>query len=56
MPFYLGNQKDWNPFLNCNDPHYKKGIANFYKNEGKITQEASELEFFTFIRNKRNAF
>jgi len=56
MPFYLGHQKDWNPFLNCNDPNYKKGIANFYKNEGKITQEASELEFFTFIRNKRNAF
>jgi len=56
MPFYLEHQKDWNPFLNCNDPHYKKGIAGFYKNEGKITQEASELEFFTFIREKRNKF
>ena len=56
MPFYLGHQKDWNPFLNCDDSHYKKGIANFHKNKGKISLNASELEFFTFIRKKRNAF
>ena len=53
MPFYLGHQKKWNPFLNCNDPHYKKGIADF---EGKINKDASELDFFTFIREKRNKF
>ena len=56
MPFYLGHQKDWIPFLNCDDSNYKKGIANFHKNEGKISVEASELDFFTFIRNKRNRF
>ena len=56
MPFNLGHQKDWNPFLNCNDPHYKQGIANFPKNKGKINLEASELEFFAFIRSKRNTF
>ena len=56
MPFYLGKQKDWNPFLNCENSHYKKNIANFHKNKGKISLDASELDFFTFIRNKRNAF
>ena len=56
MPFDLGNQKDWNPFLNCDDPDYKQGISDFHKNEGKINKEASELEFFTFIREKRNNF
>ena len=34
----------------------RASIAGFYKNEGKISPQASELEFFTFIRNKRNAF
>jgi len=56
MPFELGHQKDWNPFLNCDSPHYKQGIADFPKNEGKISKEASEIEFFTFIRDKRNEF
>ena len=56
MPFYLEHQKDWNPFLNCDNINYKKGISNFHKNIGKITVEASELDFFSFIRNKRNAF
>ena len=56
MPFELGNQKNWNPFLNCDSPHYKQGIADFPKNEGKISKEASEIEFFTFIRDKRNEF
>ncbi len=56
MPFELGHQKNWNPFLNCGDPHYKQGIVNFPKNEGKISKEASEIEFFTFIRDKRNEF
>ena len=56
MPFELGHQKDWNPFLNCDEPHYKQGIADFPKNEGKISKEASEIEFFTFIRDKRNEF
>ena len=56
MPFYLGHQKDMNPFLNCNDTHYKKGIADFHKNEGKIRADASELDFFTYIREKRNNF
>ena len=56
MPFYLGHQKSWNPFLNCDDSNYKEGIANFHRNEGEISVEASELDFFTFIRNKRNAF
>ena len=45
MPFYLGHQKDWNPFLNCDNNHYRKDIANFHKNEGKISLESSELEF-----------
>ena len=53
MPFDLGHQKEWNPFLNCNEPHYKKGIADF---KGKINKDASELDFFTFIREKRNKF
>ena len=56
MPFNLGHQKNLNPFFNCNNSQYKKNIANFHKNEGKISLKASELEFFTFIRNKRNAF
>jgi len=56
VPFYLGYQKDWNPFLNCNDIHYKQGIADFHKNEGKIRADATELEFFTYIRQKRNNF
>jgi len=56
MPFDLGHQKKWNPFLNCDNPHYKQGIADFHKNEGKINKDASELEFFTFIREKRNKF
>ena len=53
MPFHLSHEKKWNPFLNCDDPHYKKGIADF---EGKINKDASELDFFTFIREKRNKF
>ena len=56
MPFYLGHQKDWNPFLNSDDIHYKRGITEFYKNEGKIRFDATELEFFTFIRQKRNNY
>ena len=56
MPFYLGHQKKRNPFFNCDDKNYKEGIANFHKNRGKIGKDASELEFFTFIRNKRNEF
>ena len=52
MPFELGHQKDWNPFLNCSSPHYKQGIASFHKNEGKIKEDASEIEFFTFISIK----
>ena len=56
MPFYLRHQKDWNPFLNCNDIHYKQGIVDFHKNDGKIRIDATELEFFTFIRQKRNDY
>ena len=56
MPFDLGHQKDWNPFLNCNNSQYKREIASFHKNKGKINKDASELEFFTFIREKRNKF
>ena len=56
MPFELGHQKDWNPFLNCDNPKYKQVIADFPKNEGKISKEASEIEYFTFIRDKRNEF
>ena len=56
MPFYLGDQKNWNPFLNCDDNNYKERVTNFQKNEGKISINANELEFFTFIRNKRNKF
>ena len=56
MPFYLGHQKKRNPFFNCDDKNYKEGIANFHKNRGKISKDASELEFFTFIRSKRNEF
>ena len=56
MPFDLGHQKDKNPFLNCNNPHYIQDIAKFHENEGKIKEDADELEFFTFIRDKRNEF
>ena len=56
MPFNLGYQKKWNPFLRCNDPNFKNEIANFTKNQGKIAPEANELEYFTFIREKRNKF
>ena len=56
MPFYLGHQKNWNPFLNCDDIHYKQEISGFYKNEGKIRSDATELDFFTFIREKRNNY
>ena len=42
MPFELEHQKKWNPFLNCDNSHYKKGIANFHQNKGKISKEASE--------------
>ena len=56
MPFYLGHQKNWNPFLNCNNIHYKQEIADFHKNKGKIRFDATELEFFTFIRQKRNNY
>ena len=56
MPFDLEHQKVWNPFLNCDEINYKTAIANFYKNEGKISAEASELDFFTYIREKRNNF
>ena len=56
MPFNLGHQKNMNPFLNCNDIHYKQGISNFHKNEGKIRADASELDFFNFIREKRNNY
>ena len=56
MPFYLGHQKARNPFFNCNNIFYKEDIANFHKNKGKISSKANELEFFTFIRNKRNTF
>ena len=56
MPFLLGHQKEWNPFLNCNDDKYKQGIVDFPKNEGRISIEANELEFFTFLREKRNKF
>ena len=31
MPFDLGHQKDWNPFLNCENLDYKKSVANFNK-------------------------
>ena len=56
MPFDLEHQKGWNPFLNYNNRHYKEEISNFHKNKGKISSKASDLEFFTFIRNKRNIF
>ena len=56
MPFYLGNEKEGNPFLNCDNKKYKQRITNFPKNKGKISTEASELEFFTFIREKRNNY
>ncbi len=56
MPFDLGHQKDWNPFLNYNNNHYIEEVSNFHKNKGKISSKASVLEFFTFIRNKRNIF
>ena len=39
-----------------NNNHYKEEISNFHKNKGKISFKASDLEFFTFIRNKRNIF
>ena len=56
MPFLLGHQKELNPFLNCDDMHQKHNIADFSKNVGKISVEANELEFFTFIREKRNKY
>ena len=56
MPFDLGHQKDWNPFINCNDTQYKRSIVDFYKNKGLINKDSSELEFFTYIREKRNKF
>ena len=56
MPFYLGHQKDWNPFLNCENYNFKEEVANFHKNIGKISKDSSALDFFTFIRNKRNEF
>ena len=56
MPFLLGHQKELNPFLNCDDMNYKHNIADFSKNVGKISVEANELEFFTFIREKRNKY
>ena len=56
MPFYLADEKKWNPFLNCNNTTFKEKAANFTKNQGKISANASELDFFSFIRNKRNAF
>lgn len=56
MPFDLGHQKNWNPFLNCDDIYYKQRIAEFYKNEGKIRSDTSELDCFTYIRGKRNNF
>ena len=56
MPFHLSHEKKWNPFLNCGNFLYKKNIENFQKNIGKITSKASELDFFTFIRKKRNVF
>ena len=40
MPFELGHQKDWNPFLNCDNPKYKQVIADFPKNE-KIPDKKS---------------
>ena len=33
------------------DNNYKERVTNFQKNEGKISINANELEFFTFIRN-----
>tara|TARA_B100000029_G_scaffold489005_1_gene546310 strand:+ start:489 stop:1268 length:780 start_codon:yes stop_codon:yes gene_type:complete len=56
MPFFLGQQKNWNPFLNCDDIEYKKKVSNFHKNEGQISPDANDLEFFRYIRDKRNAF
>ena len=56
MPFHLGHQKNMNPFLNCNDIRYKQKISDFHKNEGKIRADASELDFFNFIREKRNNY
>ncbi|MBI29234.1 MAG: Hydroxyacylglutathione hydrolase [Alphaproteobacteria bacterium MarineAlpha5_Bin11] len=56
MPFDLGHQKHWNPFLNCNDIYYRQEISDFHKNKGEIASDASELEFFTYIREKRNGF
>ena len=56
MPFTLKEQKIWNPFLNCDKPTYRAEFVNFSKNKGKISLESSELEFFTFLREKRNNF
>ena len=56
MPFSLKHQKEWNPFLNCSEDKFKKAIADFPKNEGKISAKASEIDFFNFIREKRNKF
>ena len=56
MPFTLKHQIDWNPFLKCDDTNYKETIVNYSKNKGKISIDTSELEFFTYIRKKRNSF
>ena len=56
MPFELGQQKNHNPFLNCDNIQYQKKIIDFPKNKGKISSSASELEFFTYIREKRNKY
>ena len=56
IPFDLGHQKKWNPFLNCNNIKYRQEICNYHKNRGKIALDAGELEFFSYIREKRNIF
>ena len=56
IPFDLGHQKKFNPFLNCNNIKYKQEISSYHKNRGKIALDASELEFFSYIREKRNIF
>ncbi len=56
MPFTLKHQIDWNPFLKCDDTNYKETIANYSKNKGKISIDTNELDFFTYIRKKRNTF
>ena len=56
MPFNLGYQKKWNPFLNCDSKNYKEKITKFHKNIGKISIIDSEIDFFSFIRGKRNQY